>query len=193
MDHPEEECGRPPLLTLAIGGAGAQVRTVLRLLDCLLQAIQTGRLRVALVAGVHVGVADRFNKWIADAGLARQQGDAMRVLFTPEFGDYYRAFNELLSETDILWTKPSELVFYAALGIPMVLSPPIGFQERYNLRFLLERGAGLEQCDPRFMGPWIEEMLSEGVLAAAAWSAYRHLPRNGTERIVESISGSTTR
>lgn len=187
-DLPVVDDDRPPLLTFAVGGAGAQVRTVLTFLAGLTDLLREGRLRIALVAGVHAHVADAFNEWIAASGLGTENAGAIRVLFTPVFEDYYRAFNELLAGTDLLWTKPSELVFYAALGIPLLLAPPIGYQERYNRRFLLERGAAVEQRDPRFAGQWLAEMLADGTLAAAAWSGYLHLPRHGTDRIVQSIS-----
>ena len=39
-------------------------------------------------------------------------------------GDYFAAFNALLAETDILYTKPSELSFFAALEIPLGCAPP---------------------------------------------------------------------
>ena len=38
----------------------------------------------------------------------------------------------------MLWTKPSEMTFYAALGIPLILAPPLGAHERYNRRWALE-------------------------------------------------------
>jgi hypothetical protein len=182
-----EESG-PPLITFAVGGAGAQVRTVLEFLRGLSDMVRMRRLRIALVAGIHAHVAEEFERWIRRTGLGDGDPAAVRVLFRPDFRDYYREFNRLLSETDILWTKPSELVFYAALGLPLLLSWPIGHQERYNRRFLLERGAGLKQRDPRFAGQWIEEMLAEGTLAATALSGYMQLPRQGTNRIAESIT-----
>jgi hypothetical protein len=186
---PEEERGRAPLITFAVGGAGAQIRTVLTYLTGLRDAVAAGKLRVALVAGVHEGVAARFKRAVASLVPDALPSDAVRILFEPDFDGYYRAFNELLAETDILWTKPSELVFYAALGIPLLLSAPIGAQERHNRRYLLERGAGIMQRDPRHAGHWLDELLAEGVLAAAAWSGHTRLPRHGTRRILRSVAG----
>ena len=45
----------------------------------------------------------------------------MRVLIAPDKPSYFNQFNRWLRDTDILWTKPSELVFYCALGIPILL------------------------------------------------------------------------
>ena len=46
--------------------------------------------------------------------------------------EYFNTFNETLRETDILWTKPSELSFYAGLGIPIIIAPTIGSLEDFN-------------------------------------------------------------
>ncbi len=40
--------------------------------------------------------------------------------------DVFAKFNQLLHEKDVLWTKPSELCFYPALGIPLIMSAPLG-------------------------------------------------------------------
>ena len=93
----------------------------------------------------------------------------------------------MLSGADILWTKPSELVFYAALGLPLVLSRPVGVQERYNRRWAAERGAGLKQRDPRFAAEWLREWLKDGILASAAWSGYRRMPAHGGRSVREAV------
>ena len=81
-------------------------------------------MRLNLVAGVRQDVRDYFIKIIRDRGLAAELGSSVRVLFTATKAEYFPTFNALLRETDVLWTKPSELCFYAGLGIPIVMSPP---------------------------------------------------------------------
>ena len=87
-------------------------------------------------------VSERIARRFAEEGA--------RVVVAEDLDAYFRACNALLAETDILWTKPSEMTFYGALGLPLLLSPPVGAQERYNRRWAVENGAGLEQRDPRF-------------------------------------------
>src|SRR4030095_9293640 len=99
----------------------------------------------------------------------------------------YKSFNRLLAETDVLWTKPSEMTFYAALGLPLVLSPPVGVHERYNRRWAIENGAGLKQRHPDYAGYWIREWLAEGTLAAAAWFGFLRLPKFGLYHILERL------
>ena len=183
---PEAEENVPPLLVYAVGGAGAQARMAHLFLPSLRRAIEERRLRVALVAGVKPAVADVFRAALRRAGLEGAIGHGVEVLLEPDFDAYYAAFNALLARADILWTKPSELCFYAALGLPLVCGPPVGVHERYNRRWVREAGAGVKQRDPRFAAEWLEDMLADGSLAAAAWSGFLRLPKFGLYRILEA-------
>jgi hypothetical protein len=181
---PKREAHRPPLLVFAVGGSGAQVGIAPRLLPSFRTRILEGRIRLTLVAGVRGDVAGKFQRSVEDAGLGGRLGSGVDILCEPDFDSYYRRFNQLLAETDILWTKPSELTFYAALGIPVVLSSPVGVHEFSNRRWARESGAGLKQRDARYAAGWIDEWLADGILAAAAWSGYRRLPKLGLYRIL---------
>lgn len=181
--------GGPPTIAFAVGGAGAQATTARHLLRSLGARIADGRLRLVLVAGVRRELAERFAAWIDDAGLAARRGDGVEVLAADDHESYFHRFHRLLATTDVLWTKPSELTFFCALGLPLVLTAPVGVQERYNQRWALEHGAGLRQRDPRFAGEWVGEWLADGTLAAAAWSGFLRLPKLGLERIVERVAG----
>ena len=184
---PAEEEGRAPLLSFAVGGAGAQVDPCRRFLPSLRPAIQAGQLRLALVAGVRREVADRFRAFVAEAGLEPAVGNGLEILFASDLEDYFARFDELMSRTDILWTKPSELTFYAALGIPIVFAPPVGVHERYNRRYAREQGAGLAQRDVSFAGEWIADWLEDGTLAGSAWSGFTRLPKHGLYQIMEEV------
>jgi hypothetical protein len=46
----------------------------------------------------------------------------------PTWDEYFARFN-WLHETGVLWTKPSEPCFYPALGIPLLMSVPLGAHE----------------------------------------------------------------
>lgn len=185
---PEPERGKPPLVTFAVGGAGAQAELAREFLPSLGPALRDGRLRLALVAGVRGEVEARFHQALELAGLAELLGGAIRIVREDGFVPYYRAFNQLLAETDVLWTKPSELVFYGALGLPLVLSRPVGAHERYNRRWAIERGAGLKQRDARFIGERLHEWLADGTLAAAAWSGFVRLPKFGLYEICDAAA-----
>ena len=180
-----ERPSAPPHLVLAVGGAGAQADLADRLLLALGERVREERLRITLVAGTRPEVARGF---ATDVRRARLEGHAgIRVLLADDFPSYYRAFNALLADADVLWTKPSELVFYAGLGIPLILAPPLGGQERYNAIWVARAGAGLPQGRPEEAGTWFVDMLESGRLARAAGNGFRHLPHGGTHRIVEAV------
>jgi hypothetical protein len=93
-----------------------------------------------------------------------------------------------MARTDALWTKPSELSFYAALGLPLVFASPVGVHERYNRRWVRESGAGAVQRDPSAAWQWLSDWLEDGTLAGAAWSGFTRLPKHGLYRILEEVA-----
>lgn len=182
-----EGAGGPPRVTFAVGGAGAQAGLAAQFLPRLRPLLEARRLRVALVAGIRREVAESFESSIAKAGLEPLLGDALQIIRGDDLRSYFARFEEVLADTDVLWTKPSELTFYAALGIPLVFSAPVGTHERYNRRWAVEAGAGLKAGDPRYAAEWLAEWLGDGTLAAAAWSGFMRLPKFGLYSILEAI------
>ena len=191
LEHlgPLPATNEPPHLVFAVGGSGAQVELSASFLPSLRPLLERRRLRLTLVAGVRTDVKTRFEDEISRAGLSSQVGRGIEILHEPALDDYFARFDALLADTDILWTKPSELVFYAALGIPLLLAPPVGIHETYNLRWARENGAGFKQRDAHVVGDRLIEHLHDGNLASAAWSGYRRLPSRGLYQIAERVSG----
>jgi hypothetical protein len=184
---PLPEVDEPPHLVFAVGGSGAQVELAAYFLPSLKPLLEAQRLRLTLVAGVRSEVRDRFVYEIERNHLTSLAQRAVKVLYEPQLESYFQRFEETLAEADVLWTKPSELVFYAGLGIPLLLAPPVGIHESYNLRWARENGAGLKQRDPSVIGDRLLEHLHDGNLAAAAWAGYRRLPNRGLYRILEKL------
>jgi hypothetical protein len=177
----------PPLITFAIGGAGAQVGIAARLVHALAPVLRARRLALALVAGRRRDVARRLR---AAVGAERLSGHScVEVLEEPDTLKYLRGFNALLARTDVLWTKPSEMTFFAALGLPLIAAPPVGAHEERNLRWAVEQGAALPQGDPDRAGDWLPRWIEEGVLARAAWNGYRRLPQLGLYEILDDLAG----
>ncbi len=189
VDLPVDQERRPPLLTFTVGGAGAQAGLARALLRSLARLVRAGRLRLCLAAGIRPEIAARFEHWVTEAGLADRLGGDVRIFLATDLDSYFAGFNQVLAETDILWTKPSEMTFFGALGIPLVFSQPVGMHERYNRRWAVENGAGLKQREPAHAGYWLREWLAEGTLAAAAWSGFMRLPKFGLHQIVERVTG----
>jgi hypothetical protein len=187
---PRELEGQAPTLTFAVGGAGAQAGMAAAFLPGFRRALETGMLRIALVAGVRPEVEARFREVVQRAGMEPLLGGPLEILHAPTFRAYYDRFNALLARTDVLWTKPSELTFYGALGVPLVLATPVGVHERYNRRWARESGAGLKQREPAFAAEWIADWLADGLLAAAAWAGYMRLPKFGLYRVLEAVGAA---
>jgi len=184
---PEAEEGRPPLVAFAVGGAGAQAGLARLFLPSMRREVEDGRLRIALVAGVKPSVKESFEEAVRAAGLEKAIGAGVEILVEDDVERYLRAMNALLARTDVLWTKPSELCFYAALGVPLVCAAPVGAHERLNRRWVRESGAGFKQRDPRFAAEWLADLRAEGALAAAAWAGFMRLPKFGLYRILETL------
>lgn len=173
----------PLTLTFAVGGAGAQRNIGVAVLKSLASRIAEGAINLTLVAGTHQIVRDYFMRALTRAGLRGSVGKGVRVLFSKSKEQYFRDFNRALHTTDILWTKPSELSFYAALGIPIIVAPPIGSQEVANQEWLRALGAGVLQEDPTLTHEWLFDWLRSGLLAKAAIAGFREGPRLGTYNI----------
>ena len=170
-------------VTYAVGGAGAQSQVAAEILHSCAPFIKEGRMRLNLVAGVRQEVAALFRRAIREDELEHEFGRGVRILLAPDKPSYFRQFNEWLRETDVLWTKPSELVFFAGLGIPILMTPPLGSHEEFNRDWLLMMGAGFMQEPPRYAGEWLIEWGMRGMLAEAAFDAFTKAPRFGTENI----------
>jgi hypothetical protein len=179
----------PISITFAIGGAGAQTRQVGQILKSLKAQVLQGKLSLTLIAGIRPDVASILLKMVQSAGLANCIDKGIKILFTEDLQNYFRNFDDCLADTDILWTKPSELVFYASLGLPILLAAPVGGQEHANRNWLLSMNAGLDAGDPAVLNQRIEEMLATGELSRIAWNAYSQLERNGTALIARLIDG----
>lgn len=174
----------PPLIVFAVGGAGAQVPLGRKILAGMRRQIESGSLRLALVAGRREEVAVALREAVSENALEGQ----VDVLEDADVFGYIRRLNALLAGADALWSKPSEMTFFAGLGLPFISAPPVGVHEAWNLRWASDRGAGLAQHDPQAAGEWLSEWIEDGVLAGAAWSGYQRLPSLGLYEIEDELA-----
>jgi hypothetical protein len=178
----------PITMTIAIGGAGAQTRHAGQILRSLRSRVLEAKLRLTLVAGVLQDVAGILHGMVHSAGLACCLHSGIEILLASDVKDYFRSFDDCLAETDLLWTKPSELVFYAALGLPLLLAPPVGGQEHANRDWLLAHESALDARDPTALDQQLDDLLVTGKLCRIAANSYSRLDRNGSNRIFEVVS-----
>lgn len=169
-------------LTYAVGGAGAQKETGKKIAGSFRKKLLAGEMNLNLVAGTREEVNDYFLDVKEEVCSTH-----INVVYDKTFAGYYKKFNEIIRHTDILWTKPSELSFYTALGIPVIISPPIGAQERANKKWLKEIQAGIRQELPEYADQWLFDMLQKGRLAEAAWSGFLKARKKGVYNITDVL------
>ncbi|MFA6534563.1 MAG: hypothetical protein WCT37_05365 [Patescibacteria group bacterium] len=174
-------------LTFAVGGAGSQRELGGQIIKNLKSQILKDQLRVNLVAGVRHDVYDYFRREIKKIGLEGRFGKNLKIIFDLNKPGYFDKFNAVLRTTDVLWTKPSELVFYAGLGLPIVMAPPIGSQEQFNRHYLEAIGAGLDQGDSAYIAEWLFDWHRSGWLAEAAFQGFLDAPKFGAYKIKQLI------
>lgn len=193
-----EKSDHPLTLAFAIGGAGAQkkigsdilkslCKNVCEVMEKMSENVLQGNIHIILIAGTHKNVRDFFLKSLKKLGIKKRLGKNVEILYETSFEKYYKTFNKTLDRVDILWTKPSELSFYTALGIPIIMAPPIGSQEKMNLEWITKIGAGYKQKKVDFMPQWLMDWINEGILAEAALEGFVEAPRHGTFNIEKVI------
>jgi hypothetical protein len=182
--------GKRPLTVLySVGGAGAQRKLATDILSSLRGELKQGLLRLVLMAGTRKDVARFFQDAALDLGLKKELGGAVVIPSYTSRKEYFDGFNSWLSQSDILWTKPSELSFYTGLGIPIIIAPPIGSQEEFNQVWLQYVGGGVPQADPRYTNEWLFDWIRSGGMARMAWNGFVEAPTHGTYRIENIVLG----
>jgi hypothetical protein len=73
------------------------------------------------------------------------------------------------------------------LGIPIIVAPPIGSQEEFNMRYLLKSGFGILQENLNYLEQWLFDWLKKGYLAEAAMQGFVEGEKLGTFKILEII------
>jgi RNA-binding protein YhbY len=185
-----KKTNHPLTLTFVVGGAGAQREIAMDILESLKAKILDRKIKVILVAGSRKDVYKDFQKMIKQSSISQEfkRNGFVEIIFKENKSEYFKKFNETLRKTDILWTKPSELCFYTALGLPIIMAPAIGSQEEFNKLWLKAIGAGISQEDPKHTDEWLFDWLNSGWLAEAAMQGYFEAFKFGTYNIEKIIS-----
>lgn len=176
-------------ITYAVGGAGALADVGVTLAKSFKKQIKNKELQLNLVCGIREEVRDYFVEELQKLDIDPKKD--VKLIYSPDIYEYFEQFNAAMRVTDVLWTKPSELSFYAGLGIPIVMTQPVGSQEVYNRQWLIEVQAGIDQKDPEYADQWFYDLLNEGRLAEAAWDGFLKARKYGTYKIEEILLTGT--
>ena len=176
-------------IIFAVGGAGLQKEIGIDLVKSFARKIKNKEIRIILSAGIKQDIKDYFSKEIKDLGLgANLANKDIEIIFNKNIQNYFKDFNFALRTTDILYTKPSELSFFAGLGLPVVIAPCVGSQEEFNKKWLVKIGAGMPQENPKYANQWIMDLLDSGWFARAAMQGFIKAENSGTYNILKVIN-----
>lgn len=174
----------PLTIMFSIGGAGAQKEIALQILQSLKEKIKAKEMRMIISIGTRENLKKYFEDKIKDLNL----NGWVNILSGKNTKDYFEKFNQALRTTDILMTKPSELSFYAGLGIPIVIEPSIGSQEDFNRKWLAHIGSAISQENPNYTAEWLFDLLDSGDLAEIAMQGFVEIEKMGTYNIEKIIA-----
>lgn len=180
---------RPLTLTYMVGGAGAQKKLGAQVIKSLARKIARHKIRLILAPGTRKNIAKYFETAALEAGLKKELGKWIQIPVYEKRRDYFDGFIDILKQTDIIWTKPSEMSFYTGIGFPIIMAPPIGSQEDFNKKWLQYVGGGFEQDDPRYVDEWLFDWIDSGGIARMAWNGYAEAPTHGVYRIEDVVLG----
>jgi len=187
-----EKSDHPLTIMFSVGGAGAQKEIAIQIVKSLRERIKRGEIKIILSAGIREKVKEYFEKEIGQELFLTNLDQNVEILYQEKIENYFKEFNQKLRKTDILWIKPSELSFYAALGLPIIIAPPIGSQEEFNKRWLLKSGFGALEENPSYTDQWLFDWLNRGYLAEAAMEGFVEGEKLGTiniQKIIEKCFG----
>lgn len=184
-----EKSDHPLTMFFSIGGAGAQKEIAIEYVKSLVEKIKNNEIKLILSAGVRKEVQEYFLEQVKKLGLEKNLGENIEIIFKENIEDYFEIFNQKLRKTDILWTKPSELSFYAGLGIPIIMAPSIGSQEDFNRKWLHSLRAGISQENPKYANQWIFDYLASGRFAELAIHGLIEIEKLGVYNIKKICLG----
>lgn len=178
----------PCRLTFVVGGAGAHKELGVEILQGLVPLLERKEFELNLIAGTRKEVVEYWKNSIQELGFSKFLGKSVRIVNGSTKEKAFLQFEDTLEKTDILWTKPSELSFYAGLGIPIIIAPPIGSQEVQNRKWLLYVGAGVEQLSPKICYQWLSDLVKKGIFAEAAMQGFVEIEKEGVKNIGKMIA-----
>ncbi|MDA1038440.1 MAG: hypothetical protein O2877_02000 [bacterium] len=178
-----------PTIMFAVGGAGAQEKLGNVILKSLVGPLRRGQIKLHMMAGARPKLGARIHEQAKKLRLGKVIGKNLIISSYAKRAEYFSEFDKALRETDILWTKPSELSFYTGLGIPIIMAPSLGSQEDFNRLWLEQVGGGIFQGDPRYTDEWLMDWIASGAFARMAWNGYIEAPTHGTYRIENAVFG----
>ena len=178
----------PFTIMFPFSGAGVYSNVLADLVKSILDELREGKLRLIVSCGDNEHALKSAENLFINYGI--EELDYAEISFDNDLFAAFDKFNSALKSTDVIITKPSEMVFYAALGIPLLFLAPIGAHEAANRNYLIENNCAVDMVELSDFVSWLEKSRYDGTLLELAENGFNKLPKNGSATIDE-LAGDT--
>ncbi len=179
----------PLTIMFPFSGAGAYSNILTDLVKSILDELKEGSLRLIVSCGDNEHALNNAENLFTNYGI--DELEYAEIMYDQDIFAAFDKFNSALKATDVMITKPSEMVFYVALGIPLLFLPPIGAHEAKNREYLFENHCAVNMIPPSDFPRWIEKSRRSGALEELAENGYSNLPKTGTFEIDELVGAAS--
>ncbi len=187
--HKRPSGAHKPLTLGLVADSGWRTGDLIRLFEGAGKAIRNGELIIHLFTGTNTDRAHSIEAIARNQTLHRHLGSSLVVHAHETSSTAFTSFTKALPSIDILWSAASPWVFYAGLGIPLIVQPPIGGQEEARYAWIRGVQAGLPPLELSTVSEWLLDWRRSGGLARLAWNGYGSAPSMGHARLQALIEG----
>ena len=187
------EAGEPMRILLSVGGAGAGEKQFLSMLRHLIPLVKEGKVCLFLNLGDHKEMYDKLSRKVPELADAHtffnvyeelsafvKDAKKMEGIYLIENDNIFEAVystNLLMRVTDLLVTKPSELVFYP---VPKLFQRHIGGHEVYGGIYGEQLGDAVYECpDAKSMNRMLDTLIGDKVLYRSLCERIVKLKKDG--------------
>jgi hypothetical protein len=180
----------PLTIMFPFSGAGTYSNVLADLIKSIHEDLKEGNLRLIVSCGNNVHALKNAENLFVNYGI--EDLEFAEIVFEKDIFTAFDKFNSALKSSDVIITKPSEMVFYAALGIPLIFLPPIGAHEAKNRNYIFENECAVNMVPASDFPRWIEKSRRKGLLLELAENGFTRLPKNGGAVIDELVGGKSS-
>jgi Domain of unknown function (DUF6938) len=177
----------PLTIIFPFSGSGAYSNVLADLVKSIHEELKEGSLRLTVSCGDNRHALSKAENIFINYGI--EDLEFAEIMFEEDVFAAFDEFNSALKSADVMITKPSEMVFYAALGIPLIFLPPIGAHEEKNRDYLFENECAVNMVPSTDFPKWLEKSRRRGFLVELAENGFTRLPKNGSVAIDELVGG----
>jgi UDP-N-acetylglucosamine:LPS N-acetylglucosamine transferase len=181
----ERDSTAPLTIMFPFSGAGAYSNVLADLVKSIHEDLKEGSLRLIVSCGDSMHALRSAENLFVNYGI--EESEFAEIMFREDIFAAFDEFNLALRSTDVMITKPSEMVFYGALGIPLVFLPPIGAHEEKNRDYLFSNECAVNMVPSTDFPRWLERSRRKGLLLELAENGFTRLPKNGGTAIDELL------